>query len=149
LIAIDKWWAYDDDLIKDWKCLLCCVSIVLCKISLIACLVSCLRIAEASSVFQLESLIRLWLGVCPFDFWICLCCGVFPICRDLDIIFYWCIYELMTWLLEVYAIFPLWCLIVEIFMHVVFGELFEDVMSISWIFIIFAWFITLIQIQTN
>jgi len=32
---------------------------------------------------------------------------ILPICRDLDIIFYGCIYELMTWLLEEYAIFPL------------------------------------------
>jgi len=56
-----------------------------------------------------------------------------------------CIYELMTWLLEVYAIFPLWCFIVEIFMHVN-CELFEDVTYISWIFIIFAWFIALIEI---
>jgi len=37
----------------------------------------------------------------------CLCCGVLPICRDLDIIFYGCTYELMTWILEVYAIFLL------------------------------------------
>jgi len=32
---------------------------------------------------------------------------ILPICRDLDIIFCGYIYELMTWLLEVYAIFPL------------------------------------------
>jgi len=32
---------------------------------------------------------------------------VLPRCRYLDIIFYGCIYELTTWLLEVYAIFPL------------------------------------------
>jgi len=51
----------------------------------------------------------------------------------------------MTWLLEVYTIFPLWCFIVEIFMHVS-CELFEDVTSISWIFIIFAWFIALIEV---
>jgi len=37
----------------------------------------------------------------------CLCYGVLPICRDLDIIFYGCICELMTWLLEVYVIFSL------------------------------------------
>jgi len=67
-------------------------------------------------------------------------------CRDLDIILYECIYELMTWLLEVYAIFPLWCFIVGIFMHVD-CELFEDVTSISWIFIIFAWFIALIEVE--
>jgi len=36
-------------------------------------------------------------------------------------------------------------LIVETFMHV-YCELCEDVMSISWIFIIFAWFIALIEI---
>jgi len=75
----------------------------------------------------------------------CLCCGVLSICRDLNIILYGCVYELMTWLLEVYAIFPLWCFIVEIFMHVSW-ELFEDVTSISWIFIIFAWFIALIEV---
>jgi len=66
-------------------------------------------------------------------------------CQDLDIILYGCIYELMTWLFEVYAIFPLSCFIVGIFMH---GncELFEDLASISWIFIIFAWFIALIEV---
>jgi len=52
---------------------------------------------------------------------------------------YKCIYELMTWLFEVCAIFPLWCFIVEIFNHVDW-ELFEDVTSISWIFVIFAYF---------
>jgi len=57
----------------------------------------------------------------------------------------WMYLLLMTWLLEVYAIFPLWCFIVEIFMHVNI-ELFEDVTSISWIFIIFAWFIALIEV---
>jgi len=51
----------------------------------------------------------------------------------------------MTWLLEVYVIFSLWCFIVEIFMHVS-CELFEDVTSISWKFIICAWFIALIEV---
>jgi len=58
----------------------------------------------------------------------------------------WCIYELMTWLFEMYAIYPLWWFIVEIFMHVVLENLFEDVTSISWIFIIFMCLIALIEV---
>ena len=61
-------------------------------------------------------------------------------------IFYWCIYELMAWLFEVYVIFPLWCFIVEIWIHVCFGEFMEDVTSISWIIIILTWFIVLIEV---
>jgi len=68
---------------------------------------------------------------------------ILPICRVFEYFIYGCIYELMTWLFEVYAIFPLRYFIVEIFMHVDW-ELFEDVTSISWIFVIFAWFIALI-----
>jgi len=55
---------------------------------------------------------------------------ILPICRVLDIIFHGCIYELMTCLFEVYAIFPLWYFIVEIFLHVDLRFM-EDVTSIS------------------
>jgi len=56
-----------------------------------------------------------------------------------------CIYEMMTWLLEVYVIFPLWCFYCWNFMHDVWRFM-EDVTSISWIFIIFAYFIALIEV---
>jgi len=69
-----------------------------------------------------------------------------PICWDLSIILCGYIYELMTWLVEVYDIyFRCDVLFVEICMHVS-CELFHDVTSISWIFIIFAWFIALIEV---
>jgi len=51
----------------------------------------------------------------------------------------------MTWLFEAYAIFPLWWFIDEICMHVN-CDLFDDVTSISWIFIIFTCFIALIEV---
>jgi len=68
-----------------------------------------------------------------------------PICRVLSIFSCWCIYELMAWLFGVHVIFPLWCFIVEIFMHVDLRFI-EDVTSISRIFVIFACFITLIEV---
>jgi len=54
--------------------------------------VSCLRIARASSVFfqLIESYIGSDIG---FVFYVV---EILPMCRDLDIIFYGCIYELMT-----------------------------------------------------
>jgi len=50
---------------------------------------------------------------------------ILPICQVLNILFYGCIYELMTWLFEVYAIFPLWYFIVEIFMNVCLENLWK------------------------
>jgi len=47
--------------------------------------------------------------------WIYLCCGDFAYMSGFEYFIYGCIYELMTWLFEVYAIFPPWCFIVEIF----------------------------------
>jgi len=67
------------------------------------------------------------------------------ICRVFEYFIHSCIYELMTWLIEVYAIFPLWCFIVKIFMHVNW-EFIEDVTFIYWIFIIFTLFIALIEV---
>jgi len=106
----------------------------------------CLRIAGASSVYLFSVLDRLWSRMSHLcysrlfyvaetfthvsGFWYYIC---------------WCIYELMTWIFEAYAIYPLRCLL-KISMHDYFGEFIEDVMSISWIFIIFACFIALIDI---
>jgi len=115
------------------------------RLVLIACLVSCLRIAGATSVYQLESEIRLWLGVSLYDLWISLCCGDFSHMSGFEYFIYGCIYELMTWLFEVYVIFR--CEVCWNFYTCWFGEFKEDVTSISWIIIIFACFIALIEVK--
>jgi len=51
---------------------------------------------------------------------------------------------IMTWLFEMYDIYPLQRFR-EDFMHVVL-RLIEDVTTISWLFIIFAYFIALIEV---
>jgi len=71
---------------------------------------------------------------------------ILPICRIFEYYILWMYLWVDDMVIEVYAIFPLWCFIIEIFMHVMFGEFMEDVTSISWIFIIFAWFIGLIKV---
>jgi len=104
----------------------------------------CSRIAELPLLFFRIVLDRLWYRMLSFMlFWIYFV-EIYP-CAEFGYYSCWCIYELMTWLFEVYAIYPLRCF-VEIFYACCFGEFIEDVTSISWIFIIFACFITLIEV---
>jgi len=68
---------------------------------------------------------------------------ILPICRDLEIL---CIdvlgvYDMYTWRCMLYVR----CVVVWIFMHVIFLENFGDVASISWINV--AYFIALIEIR--
>jgi len=108
----------------------------------------CSRIAGAIYVGCLFRVLdRLWSRTTSFIiFWIYLCCGYFAHISGFEYFIYGCTYELTTWPFKVYAIFPLWCFIVEIFMHVNW-ELFEGVTSISWIIVIFAYFIALIEVR--
>jgi len=52
-----------------------------------SCLVSCLRIAGASSVYLLESYIRLWVSVFTLLCWNYSIVEILPICRVLEILF--------------------------------------------------------------
>ena len=94
-----------------------------------SCLVSCLRIAGASSVYQLESQIRLWLGCSSLHYYVV---EILPICRVLEISFGDVCYISVATVEEFYIAF--------------FFSFIGDVTSISWIFILFACFIALIKI---
>jgi len=95
-------------------------------IFLFACSVSCLRIAGATSVYQLESYIRLWLGVSLYDFWICLCCGDFAHMSGFWILYFMDVF--MSWwhgYLRCMLYFRCDVLLLKFF-ACLFGEFMED-----------------------
>ena len=90
----------------------------------------------------LESYIRLWLGhrsLCLLDLFII---EIWPICRDLEILYdvYWSD-DMYT--LEMYDLYPL--RLIKIYICMLKFAFVDDVVSISWIYTLFACFIALLE----